>query len=110
MLPAKRPLRLPKNVPQTFEVRGEVYMNRKDFDKMNDEREEAGEARFANPRNSTAGSLKQLDPRDVAKRPLKVIFYGLGDSGDTKLESQSDIIPALVATQIMITKLIVALA
>ena len=79
------PLRLPKSVPQTFEVRGEVYMNRKDFEKMNDEREEAGEARFANPRNSTAGSLKQLDPREVAKRPLKIIFWGLGDPGDAKL-------------------------
>ncbi len=89
------PLRLPKHVPQTFEVRGEVYMNRADFEKMNDEREEAGEARFANPRNSSAGSLKQLDPREVAKRPLKIIFYGIGDPGDAKLESQSDIIALL---------------
>jgi len=89
------PLRLPKGVPQTFEVRGEVYMNRSDFEKMNDEREEAGEARFANPRNSTAGSLKQLDPREVARRPLKIIFWGLGDPGDAKLHSQSDIIALL---------------
>ncbi len=89
------PLRLPKHGPQTFEVRGEVYMNRKDFDKMNDEREEAGEARFANPRNSTAGSLKQLDPREVAKRPLKVIFWGLGDPGDAKLHAQGEIIALL---------------
>ncbi len=63
------PLRLPKDVPQTFEVRGEVYMNRKDFEKMNDEREEAGEPRFANPRNSTAGSLKQLDPARRRQAP-----------------------------------------
>ncbi len=46
-------------------------MNRAEFEKMNQEREEAGEPRFANPRNSTAGSLKQLDPRDAAKRPLE---------------------------------------
>jgi DNA ligase (NAD+) len=85
------PLRLPKHVPQTFEVRGEVYMNRAEFEKMNQEREEAGEPRFANPRNSTAGSLKQLDPRDAAKRPLSVIFYGMGDHGDAKLQSQSQI-------------------
>lgn len=85
------PLRLPKHVPQTFEVRGEVYMNRAEFEKMNQEREEAGEPRFANPRNSTAGSLKQLDPRDVAKRPLSVIFYGMGDHGEAKLQSQSQI-------------------
>jgi DNA ligase (NAD+) len=58
---------------------------------MNAEREEAGEPRFANPRNSTAGSLKQLDPRDVAKRPLHVVFYGVGDPGEAKLHSQSDI-------------------
>ncbi|QIF00360.1 NAD-dependent DNA ligase LigA [Roseimicrobium sp. ORNL1] len=85
------PLRLPKHVPQTFEVRGEVYMNRAEFEKMNQEREEAGEPRFANPRNSTAGSLKQLDPRDAAKRPLSVIFYGMGDHGEAKLQSQSQI-------------------
>ena len=89
------PLRLPKDVPQTFEVRGEVYMNRADFDKMNREREEAGEQTYANPRNTTAGTLKQLDSREVAKRPLKIIFYGLGDPGDAKLESQSDIIALL---------------
>lgn len=89
------PLRLPKNIPQTFEVRGEVYMNRADFDKMNREREEAGEQTYANPRNTTAGTLKQLDSREVAKRPLKVIFYGIGDSGDARLESQSDIIALL---------------
>ncbi len=86
------PLALPKDVPQTFEVRGEVYMDRKDFEKMNEEREEAGELRFANPRNSTAGSIKQLDPDDVKKRPLKVIFYGIGDPGVAKIESQSEII------------------
>ncbi len=91
------PLRLPDHVPQTFEVRGEVYMSRKGFDKMNQEREEAGEPAFANPRNATAGSLKQLDSRDVAKRPLEIIFYGLGDMGDAGLASQSDIHRLLAA-------------
>ncbi len=85
------PLRLPKHVPQTFEVRGEVYMSREGFDKMNQEREEAGEPAFANPRNATAGSLKQLDSRDVAKRPLEIVFYGVGDMGDAALSSQTDI-------------------
>lgn len=89
------PLRLPKDVPQTFEVRGEVYMKRSDFDRLNREREEAGEALYANPRNTTAGSLKQLDPRETAKRPLNVIFYGVGDAGEAQLESQSDIIALL---------------
>jgi len=85
------PLRLPKDVPQTFEVRGEVYMPRAGFDKMNKEREEAGEPRFANPRNATAGSLKQLDPKETAKRPLSVIFYGIGDAGEARLQEQKDI-------------------
>ncbi|MCV5224768.1 NAD-dependent DNA ligase LigA, partial [Escherichia coli] len=56
------PLRLPKDGPQTFEVRGEVFMSKAGFAKLNQEREEAGEATFANPRNSTAGTLKLLDP------------------------------------------------
>lgn len=85
------PLRLPADCPQTFEVRGEIYMSRKGFDKMNQEREEAGEPAFANPRNATAGSLKQLDSREVAKRPLEIVFYGLGDMGTANLSSQSDI-------------------
>lgn len=85
------PLRLPAHVPQTFEVRGEVYMTRAGFDRMNQERDEAGEPRFANPRNATAGSLKQLDPRLVARRPLEVIFYGVGDVGTAHLTSQDDI-------------------
>ena len=89
------PLRLPKQVPQTFEVRGEVYMTRANFDKLNAVREEAGEPLFANPRNTTAGTLKQLDPRDVAKRPLHVIFYGIGDLGDAPLESQTAIFQLL---------------
>jgi DNA ligase (NAD+) len=73
------PLRLPKNGPQTFEVRGEVFMTKANFAKLNEDRDAAGEPRFANPRNSTAGTLKQLDSRMVAKRPLDVIFYSLVD-------------------------------
>ncbi len=59
------------------EVRGEVYMNRDDFQKMNREREEAGEKTFANPRNSTAGTLKLQIPKEVAKRPLRFFSYYL---------------------------------
>lgn len=89
------PLRLPKHGPQTFEVRGEVYMTRAVFDKLNREREEAGEPLYANPRNTTAGTLKQLDSREVAKRPLNIVFYGLGDPGDAKLATQRDILKLL---------------
>ncbi len=89
------PLRLPKDVPQTFEVRGEVFMPKKGFAKMNDEREEAGEPRFANPRNATAGTLKQLDSRIVATRPLEVILYGLADAGEARVGSQHEVFALL---------------
>lgn len=85
------PLRLPESVPQTFEVRGEVFMPKKGFAKMNDEREEAGEPRFANPRNATAGTLKQLDSRIVATRPLEVILYGVADAAEAGVKSQHEV-------------------
>jgi DNA ligase (NAD+) len=61
-----------------LEVRGEVYLTKTGFEKLNAERKAAGEEEFANPRNAAAGSLKQLDPRIVAKRPLDIVLYGLG--------------------------------
>jgi DNA ligase (NAD+) len=66
-------------LPEVLEVRGEVYMTRKGFAALNEERQEAGLEPFANPRNACAGSLKQLDPKIVASRPLDAIFYGLGE-------------------------------
>lgn len=66
--------------PAVLEARGEVYMHKKGFQKLNESRQEAGEAAFANPRNAAAGSLKQLDPRIVAKRPLGAVLYGLGEA------------------------------
>ncbi len=85
------PLVLPKGGPQTFELRGECYMSKQGFAEMNQQRSEAGEAEFANPRNATAGSLKQLDPRLVALRPLAVIFHGFSSvPGDYVPESQAD--------------------
>lgn len=65
-------------IPQTIEVRGEVYMPLEGFERLNKEQEAIGGEKFANPRNAAAGSLKQLDPRIVAQRPLDTIFYGLG--------------------------------
>ncbi len=85
------PLSLAAGVPQTFEVRGEVFMPKEGFARMNEEREGAGEARFANPRNATAGTLKQLDSRIVATRPLDVILYGLADAGDAAVSTQSGV-------------------
>ena len=65
-------------VPDVVEIRGEIYMTLAEFERINREREEAGEALFANPRNLTAGTIKQLDVRDVARRRLDVVLYGLG--------------------------------
>jgi DNA ligase (NAD+) len=62
---------------EELEVRGEVYMSRPDFEKMNEERAAAGEQVFANPRNATAGSLKLLDPKLTARRPLNIFLYWL---------------------------------
>jgi len=64
--------------PARLEVRGEVYMDMKDFQKLNKEREKSGEPLFANPRNAAAGSLRQLDANITARRPLKIFFYGAG--------------------------------
>lgn len=66
--------------PPILEVRGEVFMPIEAFRKLNDQRIAAGEEPFANPRNATAGSLKQLDPKLVASRPLRVLVYGLGET------------------------------
>jgi len=66
------------SAPPVLEVRGEVYMTKAGFQKLNDERAAQGEELFANPRNAAAGSLKQLDPRIVASRPLDILLYGIG--------------------------------
>lgn len=72
------PLTLSGDFPKQVEVRGEVYLGFKDFAQLNNQREEAGEDLFANPRNAAAGTLKQLDSNIVAKRPLRILFYGVG--------------------------------
>jgi len=65
-------------VPPLVEVRGEVYMSLKDFAALNERRAEAGESTFMNPRNSAAGTIRQLDPADAAKRPLSMWCYQVG--------------------------------
>lgn len=72
------PLSVPKEAPPRFEVRGEVFLPRAGFHKLNQERAEQGLPLFANPRNAAAGSVRQLDPRITAKRPLDIYVYGLG--------------------------------
>ncbi len=72
------PLSVPKEAPTRFEVRGEVFLPKAGFNKLNQERAEEGLPLFANPRNAAAGSVRQLDPRITAKRPLDIYIYMLG--------------------------------
>ena len=76
--------------PTLLEVRGEVFLTKAGFEKLNAERKAAGEETFANPRNAAAGSLKQLDPRLVAKRPLDIVVYGLGSVEGTEQPQTHD--------------------
>src|SRR5947207_5423193 len=64
------------DAPDIFEVRGEAYLDKAGFEKLNRERKAAGLPLFANPRNAAAGSLKHLDPKAIAQRPLGIVFYG----------------------------------
>ncbi|MDP8230836.1 MAG: NAD-dependent DNA ligase LigA [Candidatus Gorgyraea atricola] len=79
-----------KKSPDLFEARGEVYMPRKSFDKINKEKEKIGEDLFANPRNAAAGSLKLLDSSMVAKRHLSMWIYGVGYVEGTGFKTQSE--------------------
>jgi len=75
------PLRLnlpPENTPPLIEVRGEIYIPKKDFQKLNQEREDLELPTFANPRNAAAGSIRQLDPKITAQRPLSTFMYAIG--------------------------------
>lgn len=73
------------NIPTRLEVRGEVFMTHKGFDKLNTDAEKRNEKVFANPRNAAAGSLRQLDPKVTAKRPLTFFCYGVGIIEGTSL-------------------------
>ena len=88
------PLRLPDDAPETLEVRGEVYMTRDGFVKLNEREEEAGREPFANPRNAAAGSLKQLDPREAANRPLDIVIYNAGGVGCDGFATHAEMIAA----------------
>lgn len=84
------PRTVPKEAPEILDVRGEVYISKNDFIQLNSWRDEQGESVFANPRNAAAGSLRQLDPKKTAQRPLSIYCYaiGRGDGMDRKSYSQ----------------------
>ena len=78
-----------RDAPALVEVRGEVYMSLKDFTALNERRAEAGESTFMNPRNSAAGTIRQLDPADAAKRPLSIWCYQVGVADGLSFERHS---------------------
>jgi DNA ligase (NAD+) len=88
------PLRLAE-APPLLEVRGEVYMSRDGFAELNQREEEAGREPFMNPRNAAAGSLKQLDPREVARRPLDALLYATGAIKGAVFPSHSGLLQRL---------------
>lgn len=90
------PLRLHGAAPTLLEVRGEVYMSRPDFERYNEGQRAAGRPTLVNPRNGAAGSIRQLDPRLAAERPLSFFAYGLGDCAGWQLPARhSDMLDAL---------------
>ena len=93
---ASLPLQLyGENIPDSMELRGEVFMPRDVFQTLNAQKLEEGEQLWANPRNAAAGALKLLDPREVAERGLSIVFYGVAEESTGHLTKQSQIHPFL---------------
>ncbi len=90
-MPSSPPISDPQStIPSLLEVRGEIFMPNEAFAALNAERDEAGLPTFANPRNSAAGTLKQLDPKIVAQRPLAFLAHGLGAYDGPPLETEHE--------------------
>ncbi len=77
-------------IPDLIEIRGEIFMTLAEFQRINSERDEAGEPLYANPRNLAAGTVKQLDSREVARRKLEIVLYGLGYCEPSVAKTQSE--------------------
>lgn len=102
------PLKLrQENPPKVLEVRGEVFMSKSGFEKLNSTAEKNGEKIFANPRNAAAGSIRQLDSSITAKRPLEIYFYGVGEVVGMKLPAtQKEILNYLSASGLRVSPLV----
>ncbi len=86
---AMLPRELKGTAPRVVEIRGEIYMTQAEFERLNAERAAAGEELYANPRNTAAGTIKQIDPTEVAKRKLSIVLYSLGYSEPEVVRSQT---------------------
>ncbi|MGA3944719.1 NAD-dependent DNA ligase LigA [Ralstonia nicotianae] len=93
-------------VPDVLEVRGEVYMRRDDFERLNARQRERGDKTFVNPRNTAAGAVRQLDPKMAAERPLSFFAYGLGEAAGWSgmPDTHSGMLDALVAYGFPVSK------
>ncbi len=87
----------PPKIPDVLEVRGEVFMLNKEFERINQRRTQAQQEPYANPRNVTAGTLKQLDPREVAQRQLLFVAHGRGQAQPDPFQRHSDFLAAVRA-------------
>ncbi len=87
-----------RGAPEVLEIRGEVYMTRRDFEALNERQRAAGQKTFINPRNTAAGAVRQLDPAATAQRPLHFFAYGLGEiSGFASPATLSGVLDAIAA-------------
>lgn len=95
------PLRLNNDevmdIPPLVEARGEVYLPRREFDRLNEQRVTTGESLFANPRNAAAGSLRQLNPQATAERALDVFIYGIGTRQGLPVKTHTETLQYLTA-------------
>jgi len=102
------PKTLPAGAPDLFEIRGEIYMDRRDFEVLNAQQEKAGGKIFANPRNAAAGSLRQKDAAVTAARPLRFFPHGWGEASGVPGATQSAVIAAIIGWGFRDTGLFVA--
>jgi DNA ligase (NAD+) len=99
------PLRLRGKAPAVLEVRGEIYMNRRDFDALNGRQKAAAGKVFVNPRNAAAGAIRQLDPRIAAQRPLSFFAYGIGTTEGWRVPAtHSGVLDALRALGLPVSR------